>query len=385
MAQDAVLLLTTEPRVAARVDSALESSDRFKSIGVCGTLSELAAQIDHQRVAAILVDIDPRPAQMLGELGALVNRYPVIRIIVLASAMDHQLVLAAMHAGARHFLVKQGIEEGLVASLEELVPSNGLAGRVRGSLITVISASGGCGATTIAINLAHELGCKVSSPSLAVDMDEAYGAVASYLGLSGDYGLADVLNHEGLIDDELVVSTAKVYSPPLHVLLSPATVNYVAPAPLRYERLTQATEAFRAAYYHTVLDAPRIPVQHLARLAASSTVTLLVLQLNLKDLAYARTMLRALWDCGVPSDVVMPLVNRYHRRNRAVGLAEAEKALEARVYRLSNDFSSALRSINLGQPLAEAAPRSSLRRELQSLAAQFVNPNAVTSNARQTV
>ena len=66
----------------------------------------------------------------------------------------------------------------------------------RGSAVTILSAGGGCGATTLAVNLAAELGAidPSSDPPLVVDLDYHYGAVSTYLAVQGDYGVLDLLN-----------------------------------------------------------------------------------------------------------------------------------------------------------------------------------------------
>jgi hypothetical protein len=95
--------------------------------------------------------------------------------------------------------------------------------------------------------------------------------------------------------------------------------------------------------------------------------------MNVKELTGARAILEGLARRDVPGDNVLCLANRYQRRGRMIETEEAEKALGRPVTCLSNDFAGALRSINYGQPLAQAAPRSVLRRDLQRLAARFVN------------
>ena len=87
-----------------------------------------------------------------------------------------------------------------------------------GEVMTVISASGGCGATTIAVNLADEIAQKQKQPTLIWDLDTAYGAVASYLGLTPRYGADHVLHYGGDIDAQLIKSTASVHNDRLHVL-----------------------------------------------------------------------------------------------------------------------------------------------------------------------
>lgn len=371
-----VLLATTEPRTVEAVAAALESCKPATTARVCRDLTELLGRLERTSARAALVDIDGEPKKTLAELGPIVTRFPDTRFIVLSKELQNDLMLEAMQAGARHFLVKQSIASDLAGVLKRLASAGRGRAAGRGSVFTVLAGGGGSGATTLAINLANELGLKSASPALVVDMDSTYGAVASCLGLSGDYGLTDVLDHSSHIDDELVVSTALVYSPSLHVLLSPATIGSGDPAPLNYDRLDSALEAFRSAYDHTVIDAARVAPNVAAALASASKATLLVFQMNVKELAAARVILEGLMRRDVPTDGVMCLANRYHRRGWMIQMQEAEKALGRSVTPISNDFAGALRSINYGQPLAQAAPRSPLRRDLQRLAARFAKARA---------
>ncbi len=377
-----ILLLTAEPGTVEKVAAALNGSERFACAGTCSTLADLRSALNEYHFGTALIDLDPKPQEMLRELGDVVGQFPDLRIVVMAEEMQSDLLLAAMQIGARHFLIKKSIGSELMPVLERLARAAPSGSMAAGSMVTVLSAGGGCGATTIAINIANELACKASSPSLVVDMDAAYGAVSSYLGLTGEYGLADVLRHDGRIDEELVVSAASVFSPFLHVLLSPVSVDPISPVALNFTRLGAAIDAFRVAYRHTVVDAGRVSVEVAAALAGASKLTLLVLQMNLKDLTCARNMLLALARQGVSEDAVLPIVNRYHRRNKIIGLEDARKALGVPFRQLTNDYSSALRSINMGQPLAQAAPRASLRRELQRLAVEVTGEGPVLAGSK---
>ncbi len=171
----------------------------------------------------------------------------------------------------------------------------------------------------------------------------------------------------------MIASTALVYSPFLHVLLSPVTISYCDPATLNYRRLDSALDAFRFAYVHTVIDAARLPVHVAATLAAASRAALLVFQMNVKELTAARAILDGLARHDVPIENVLCVANRYQRRGGMIELQEAEEALGRSITTVSNDFGAALGSVNCGQPLAQAAPRSPLRRAVQKLAERFVN------------
>ncbi len=62
-----------------------------------------------------------------------------------------------MQAGARHFLRKSAIQTELDPVLEHLLSHGPQESTRLGVVLSVFSCSGGCGATTVAINLANEL------------------------------------------------------------------------------------------------------------------------------------------------------------------------------------------------------------------------------------
>jgi pilus assembly protein CpaE len=247
----------------------------------------------------------------------------------------------------------------------------------------VLSAGGGCGATTVAVNLAAELQLLGADrkqapdapvePALVVDLDPYYGAVAAYLGAEGEYGLFDVLGRGGMIDSQLIQSTALSHSESMHVLISAPRDRLGEPVAIDPQRLGVAVDACKAAYRWTVIDAPRIPISAAAELARHSAMTLLLLQLSVKDIRAARRMLMALSEHHVPAGSVRVIATRYRRRSKMIDVEEARQALALpggqQLGLLSNDFYATAEAINLGKSLAEAAPRSDFRRELQKLAA----------------
>jgi pilus assembly protein CpaE len=239
-------------------------------------------------------------------------------------------------------------------------------------MVTVLSARGGCGATTIAINFAEEARMATNSTALLVDLDRHYGSMGAYLGLTTKYGLRDLLSHSGHFDDHLVRSTTAHYSEELHVLLGPASIEQTATVDLPLERLEAALAACRRAYPLTVVDAPRVPIGVAAELALASQLTLVVFELSVVDIRGARALLVALNDRRVAPGSILAVANRFRKRNPMLSLEDAEKALVGwNVVPVSNDYPNALKSINLGQPLSQTAPRSELRRDIQALAARI--------------
>jgi Flp pilus assembly CpaE family ATPase len=157
-------------------------------------------------------------------------------------------------------------------------------------------------------------------------------------------------------------------------------MNFADPLPMPYDQLDVALAACRQAFGFTVIDAPRMPMDVAATLAQSSVLTIIVFELAVIDIRCARAMLAALTDLRVPRERILFVLNRYRKRGTMISFEEAQKALEGMaIRRLSNDFEGTLRSINLGQTLSQAAPRSDLRKDLRDLAAHVIAQTELAS------
>jgi Flp pilus assembly CpaE family ATPase len=78
-------------------------------------------------------------------------------------------------------------------------------------------------------------------------------------------------------------------------------------------------------------------------------------------------MIDALRGRGVETDSIIPIANRYVKR-QLISLEEASKALGGlQVLPIRNDYAPAIQGLNFGHTLSQAAPRSTLRRDLQEL------------------
>ncbi len=380
--ESSLLLVSSSKETGAAVSSALESNDRFRLGEVCRNLTDLVPHLESAAPPAVLLDIDPDPTRVLTALGPISERFSNTRFIVLSDSLKSELMLAAMQAGARHFMLKRDLGSELGDVLKRLVTDGAVASPTGSFVATILSVSGGCGATTVAVNLANELHLLASKPALLVDLDCNYGGAGTYLGLAGEYGIADVLDRNGELDPQLICSTAREYSHGLRMLINPMTVNPKKPGRLDYARLRSAIGVCRRSYEFTVIDAPRVAVDIAAQLVGASDVTLLVLQMTVKDLAMARSTLQALRDRGVSNDSLTIVVNRYHRRHAMLTLEDVRKTLgDVPLTCLSNDYNNAIKGLNYGQPLAEAASRSVLRRELRDLATKYRNQYQETSTA----
>ena len=120
------------------------------------------------------------------------------------------------------------------------------------------------------------------------------------------------------------------------------------------------------------MDAPRLPDSALADLALLSRVVLLVFQPTVKDVRFVRAAISFLADVGVPQRRIVPVANRVKKRGPLVRMEDSKKVVGLDSFAcIRSDWCKAMRSVNLAQPLAQAAKRSSLRKDFQKLAAKI--------------
>ncbi len=370
MALRDVLLLSNETSTVNAVTAAMSTNGQLSSENVFHNLAQVAARLERGGVPAVLLDIDDQPDGTLASIEPLARKYVDTKFIALAGVVRQELLFEAMHVGVRHVLLKSAVPEDLSGVLHRLCPVS--IGSAQGNAITILSAGGGCGATTLAVNVAAELPVTPTEPNLVVDLDHSYGAVGTYLGLDGDYGAFDLFSRPGEIDGQLIQSTTLSSSTTLHAMLSMSRRRLGDNAVLDAKRVGHVIDACKQTYLWNVIDAPRVSHDVAAELVRRSHATLLPLQLMIKDIQVARQILAGLSSRGVNLARVFLIATRYRKRGLTISLDEAKRALglkdEQTLGMLSNDFAAVTEAANLGKPLSQTSPRSDYRRDVQKLA-----------------
>ncbi len=380
--QSNILLMTKDNGTASTLNEAVKKSPHAALMTVCQEIPELTNYWADAAFQAVVVDIDPDPLRILHDVGTITTMYPEMRIVVVSNRFDNELILQAMQSGARYFLCKKTMTSELDKVLKQMAPNGAKDVIKSGSIVSVISASGGCGATTVAINLANELRLVSSEEVLVVDLDSYYGTVSSYLGISAEYGISNVLARNKAIDEHLVKSCAYNYMRDFHVLVSNSSLESSKPASLQYENIIPVLEACKKAYRYVVIDAPRLTNSAMKNLVSASGVVLVVFQFTVKDVKFARSLISSIHSC-VPSRKIIPLVNRFKKRGSLIGLEDGKRILGLNcLYHVRSDWRRIANCINCGKPLAEVAPRSGLRKDFQKLTANIMNLNGSNVNGK---
>lgn len=235
---------------------------------------------------------------------------------------------------------------------------------------SVMSAVGGGGATTLAIEIASALAA--NSPKergvCLVDLNLADGAAAAYLGVTGGMSVAQLGPVAERMDGALLAAFAVPAAKGLDLLACPR--DPLAFDQISREAVLRILEIACEAYDHVVVDMPRHRRSWTLEVLGGSDEVLVVSELTVPALlaarAFSEEIERALPGSPRPRIVLNRLATRMF--GPAPSTAEAERALERKADAgISSDWEAAAASANLGGAIRQHRPKSKIVKDVQTL------------------
>ncbi|HEY8037124.1 MAG TPA: AAA family ATPase [Methylobacter sp.] len=277
-----------------------------------------------------------------------------------------RLMRMAMQAGARDFIMGPQLVDDTLASVRKILKEDSYG---HTSLTAVVNAKGGAGASTIACALAYAFATQENMKTLLLDMDLQFGTQCLRLNLNSPQNLVDALASIESIDETALMGYMAKHASGLHVLNRPER-EIILPGEIDEKHLKRLIELAHSCYEHLVVDLPRLidPVFNLVLEQADHI--LVVMQQELFSVRDAQRMIQIMTqDLGLPLERIIPVLNRYEHNN-TFGLKDVERvlALSSSIVVVPNDFKSLHMASNLGVPIAEHAPKSTVTRTIQKLA-----------------
>jgi len=231
-----------------------------------------------------------------------------------------------------------------------------------GTVFTLSSATGGCGKTFLATNLAYLLTHHTGKRACIVDLDLQFGEVSTALRLRPRYTIYDVLQREDTDEADLQAHIEEymvTHETGFSVLAAPkdpSEADRIDPPDV-----TRIIEACRARFDYVVVDTPAALTEVVLAAFDLSDVLYTMATLDLPSVRNMSVFLGTLERLKISSENVKLILNK----------AETDVGIDVdQVTRLfPQGFSAVLpyakevsRSINLGMPVAASSPQSEVSR-----------------------
>ncbi len=317
------------------------------------------------RVDMLAIVLSPSADEALGLLRKVRSRVfgPVLAV---GQASDSRLILRALHEGADHYLDEADLQTQLDAVLARLHGREDSVPKPAGRLVSVLGASGGCGTSTLAVNLATVLARHHRRCAL-IDLKPGVGDLAALLDLRPEHSLADLCLNAGRMDRAMLEAA---------LVAHPSGVHLLAP-PLMFEDIRLVTAKgvhktlflVRETFPVTVADLEDCFHEEQVVALRQSNVILLVFRLDFTALRNTRRILDYFEQINVASDRVHLVINRYGQA-KELPVSEAEEALGCKVAHFIPDDPKTIHGANnTGVPVVLKTPSSKVAQSIAAVAA----------------
>jgi len=286
---------------------------------------------------------------------------------------DAELILRALHRGASDFL--SDFTAAQVGSVLDRLRRNQLAAQPRtvGAVYCVMPGKPGCGASTLAAQLAIEARRLGVGRVLLIDADFLTASVAFQLKLRSDFHLGDVLRDLKRMDAD-IWGRLTVPCQGVDVLLGPEDCSM--PLAMSRAEASELLAFLRDRYDLVIFDLPGPAVAVETGLALLAGDLMLVTTNELSALHATRRAIEFLERSGIPRERIKLVLNRY-TPNTGIKREDVRTVLQLDpITALANDYHAVQSAILEGKPMSEAA---SFSRSVANLARTLCNQKEETT------
>ena len=333
------------------------------------------ALADDRQELLLVIGPDIDLAAALSVADSLRMERPEVGVVLMRRRLDVSVLARALRAGVREVVSADDLNALTEAAQRSIELSTRLSGITtadarEGRVVTVFSAKGGCGKTTVSTNSAVDLatsGLRV----LLLDLDLAFGDVAISLGLMPERSIADLVAMGGHLDAEGLASVVTRHDSGLDVLCAPAHPGDADRIPAAV--VAEVLRVAKRTYDVVVIDTPPAFTEHVLTSFDACDASILLATLDIPAVKNLRLALDTLDLLGHPKSGRLLVLNRADTK---VGLSVADvtTALHHELAQEIPDNRAVTAATNRGVPVVLHEPKNPVSLAIKGLVRDSLRP-----------
>jgi len=323
----------------------------------------------------VIVDVRTAHAAAMPAIERLRGRWPHAAIFAIATAVDADLVIQSMRAGANEFFAWPPAAETFDEALRRTAARRAAApSSTQPTTMVFFGAKGGAGTTTLAVNCAVEIARLKKRPTLIVDLKAGLGEVTLFLGVRSRYTMLDVLDNVHRLDQEFMKELVVKHKSGLEILAGSDLFD--RPGASDSGSLEEVFRVLGRQYEYIIVDAgAQMNPCAVAALYSADTIYLVVSP-DVPSVRNAQRLLDRIGQLGASGDRIRVLLNRA-AEPYPIPPSQIENALGHPIHQIFlSDYKTVSTALNSGVPLALAG-NSELASQFDSFARRIIDPDAV--------
>ena len=295
---------------------------------------------------------------------------PELGVVLIRHRVDVTALTQALRSGVRE-VVTADDQTALVEALRRskdltsrLVGHVGRSTETSGHVVTVFSAKGGVGKTTLSTNVAAHLAMS-EVKTLLIDLDLAFGDVAISLQLVPTKSVFDAVAMTGHLDEEAIGGLVTRHEQSgLDVICAPNDPGDADRIPV--STVTELIKVARQAYEYVIIDTPPSFTEHVLSACDLSDALVLIATLDIPAVKNLRVAMDTLNMLGSPKEDRIVVLNRADAK---VGL-RADDVVSAIKMPIAVSIPNSLAvpsAVNRGVPIVSDDPRGAVTSAIKEL------------------
>ena len=372
-----LILVSKQPSVNLRLREQLLTDEELEVLDEISNADEALEKVDLQNPNILLLYSGDADSDAISLAERVIQRKPRTFVILLMERMTMERLQLATAAGCHNvFPVPENAKE-LCALVHRVYNAendriNALDSNERATwaskILSVYSAKGGIGKTTIATNLALELARQKKKVCL-IDLDLLFGDVHVFMDVEPKETISDLMQENFRNSIDSVRSFMTVHPSGIHILCSPKAPEYADT--VSGERVQSLLSLLRAYYDYIIIDTPvNFSDPTLAALEASTSI-LFVTGLEVSILKNSKMAMTVLDSLGQKKKV-RTIINRAVEIN-SINAGDVQRILDAPILsRIPSEYLVAVAAINQGLPFVKSAPKAKISLAIADIADKLV-------------
>jgi len=363
-------LYNTQPERSCELREALAGLNYVHLAREVSTATDLADALADSEIGMVFFHLDPDAESVIEVIDKVATQRPDLALLAASANRDPHVILAAMRAGCAQFVCEPIDPEDLAGATWRAAAQH-LTALGKSRLVCVLGASGGVGATTIACNLAMEVGHLTDAQCALADMDFQFGDVATNFDCRPKYTLLDLAEAGASLDQELLTTAVSDLPCKVSLLSRPPLPEHLDS--MTPEVLDRVVHLLTTAYETVIVDLPRVLDARSFVLLERADIVLLVCQLSVASIRNTSRTMETLLRMGVADEAIEVVLNRFDGKSGRVAQTDLEKTIKKKVYAtIPNNYRLVTQSLNLGRPLAAVNAKNPIRLAMRAMASKLI-------------
>ena len=382
-----VLIVDDIPETRENVKKLLYFENDIEIVGTAANGREGVELALKLQPDVVLMDLNMPEMDGITASEAISAQAPNVQVVMMSVQGEADYLRRSMLAGAREFLIKPFSGEELVTSIHRVyqfaatrrvvAPPPPTATPVTpppppraGKIIAVMGSKGGCGASTIAVNLAVALREESKARVALLDANLEFGDVGVLLNLPSSRTIAELVSGKADIDEEVLDGTMAAHSSAIKVLLAPPRPELAEL--VKVEHLKRILELLDKSYDFIVIDLWKSFQETTVFFLDHADIILLIATPDIPSIKNSKLFFELTDQLGYPPEKTLFILNKEDGRS-SISAKDIEASIKHPiVLTLPKDERTTMIAMNRGTPFVTLQRNLPLSQAIHNLARLIV-------------